>query len=151
MVHQTERPKADTSGPDRKRPYLVFSLDGALYGLEISQVRHITRLGIIWRLPCQPDCVKGVTIIGDRILTLIDLRLKLGLPEIAYHAHTCVVEVAGSIPVAVVVDSVERVSRFAVGEIATSNSCVRRDARELLPESCIAAVVCAYFLTLIGF
>ncbi len=37
--------------------------------------------------------------------------------------------VAGSIPVAVVVDSVERVSRFAERKIATSNSCVRRDAR----------------------
>ncbi len=111
------------------RPYLVISLDGALYGLEISQVRHISRLERIWRLPCQPDCVKGVTIIGDRVLTLIDLRLKLGLPEIAYHVHTCVVEVAGSIRVAVVVDSVERLSRFAVREIATSNSRVRRDAR----------------------
>ena len=89
MVYQTERPEADISGPDRMRPYLVISLDGALYGLEISQVRHISRLERIWRLPCQPDCVKGVTIIGDRVLTLIDLRLKLGLPEIAYHSNTC--------------------------------------------------------------
>ncbi|MCH8053230.1 MAG: chemotaxis protein CheW, partial [Planctomycetes bacterium] len=112
MVHQTSRPKADVPGPHRTRPYLVFSLDGALFGVEISQVRQISWIGRIWRLPCQPDCVKGVTILGDRVVTLIDLRLKLGLPEIAYHAHTCVVEVDGSIPVAIVVDSVERVSHF---------------------------------------
>lgn len=129
MAHQTERPKAEIPGPDCTRPYLVISLDGALFGIEINQVRRISRLGRIWRLPCQPAFVKGVTIIGDRILTLIDLRLKLGLPEIAYHSNTCALEVDGSIPVAVVVDSVERVARFALREIETNNSCVKHGSR----------------------
>ena len=129
MAHLTKRPRAEITSPDCTRPYLIISLDDALFGIEINQVRRISQIGRIWRLPCQPACVKGVTIIGDRIFTLIDLRLKLGLPEIAYDSKTCALEVDGSIPVAVVVDSVERVARFAMREIEKTNSCVRYDSR----------------------
>ncbi|MCP4589684.1 MAG: purine-binding chemotaxis protein CheW [bacterium] len=123
MVRQTANNKADASPPDAEltQEHLVCTLHGGLYGFEVSRVRYISTVGRIWRLPLVPDYVKGVTRIRGRLIPLVDLRLKLGLPEAAYHGRTCVVETKVSVPIAVAVDSVESVRHFAEREIVPAS------------------------------
>lgn len=99
------------------QPYLVFSLDNALFGADIRSIQRVSRVGRIAQLPSQPDYVKGLTIISGRSLKVIDLRLRFGLPEVAYHEHTYALELNGGSPCAVVVDSVKQVERFAERDI----------------------------------
>lgn len=83
------------------------------YGIDVTKVRYIGPIGKVWKLPCMPDFVKGVTKVGGRLIPLIDLRRKLELPEAADRARTCVVGVDVGVPIALAVDSVERVSYYA--------------------------------------
>ena len=91
------------------RPYLVFSLDNALFGADIRSIRRVIHVGSIAQQLGQPEYVKGLSIIDGRSLKIIDLRLRFGLPENAYHDHTCALELNGGPPCAVVVDSVKQV------------------------------------------
>ena len=104
-------------GSNHARPYLVFSLDNALFGADIRSIRRVSRVGRIAQQPGQPEYVKGLSIIDGRSLKIIDLRLRFSLPESAYHEHTCALELNGGPPCAVVVDSVKRVERFAERDI----------------------------------
>lgn len=104
-------------GSNDARPYLVFSLDNALFGADIRSIRRVIHVGSIAQQPGQPEYVKGLSIIGSRSLKIIDLRLRFGLPEVAYHEHTCALELNGGPPCAVVVDSLKRIERFAERDI----------------------------------
>ncbi len=119
MVRQAVNDEVDTPAAvvEPTQGYLICSLYGGLYGLDVTRVRHIGTIGRVWRLPLVPDYVKGVTRIRDRLIPLVDLRLKLGRPAAAYHPRTCAVEVNVSIPIAVAVDSVEGVRYFADREV----------------------------------
>lgn len=119
MVRQATIHAADVSPPvtEPTHGYLVCSLHGGLVGLDVTKLRYIGTVGRIFRLPLVPDYFKGVTSIRGRLIPLVDLRLKLGLPEAAYHNRTCVVETEVPIPIAVAVDSVESVRHFAEREI----------------------------------
>lgn len=97
--------------------YLVFSLDNALFGADIRSIRRVIHVGSIAQQPGQRVYVKGLATIGGRSLTIIDLRLRFGLPEVVYHEHTCALELNGGPPCAVVVDSVKQVERFADRDI----------------------------------
>ena len=122
MVRQAAIHAADVPPPvtEPTHTYLVCSLHGGLVGFDVNRVRYISTVGRICRLPMVPDYVKGVTCIRGRLIPLVDLRLKLGLPEATYDDRTCIVETAVSIPIAVVVDSVESVRHFAECEIVST-------------------------------
>ncbi len=119
MVRQAAIHATDVRAPrtESMHGYLVCSLHGGLVGFDVTRIRDISVVGRIFRLPLVPDYIKGVTRIRGRLIPLVDLRLKLGLPEAAYHNRTYVVETEVSIPIAVAVDSVERVRHFAEREI----------------------------------
>ena len=119
-------------GSNHARPYLIFSLDNALFGADIRSIRRVSRVGRIAQQPGQPEYVKGLSIIDGRSLKIIDLRLRFGLPEITYHEHTCALELNGEPPCAVVVDSVKRVERFAERDIIGRDAGNRHHPRPVI-------------------
>ncbi len=77
MVRQAVNDEVDATAAvvEPTQAYLICSLHGGLYGLDVTRVRNIGTIGRIWRLPLVPDYVKGVTRIRDRLIPLVDLRL----------------------------------------------------------------------------
>jgi len=97
--------------------FLTFCLGQEEYGLPILAVREIIGLIDVTPLPQTPAFVKGVINLRGKIIPVIELRSKFGLPTVDYTAETCilVVEVAGeeegsgSFQLGIIVDSVREV------------------------------------------
>lgn len=97
---------------------VVFQLGQELYGADISVVREVGPLQRVTRVPRTPRYVEGVTNLRGRVIPVIDLRRRLGLPVAAATKATriAVAELEGG-QVGMVVDSVLEVLRVPVSSI----------------------------------
>lgn len=77
--------------------FLTFCLGREEYGLPILAVREIIGLIDVTPLPQTPSYVKGVINLRGKIIPVIELRARFGLPAVEYTPETCilVVEVSG--------------------------------------------------------
>ena len=94
--------------------YLTFDLADEEYGLEILRVREIIGMMDITPVPRTPDFVLGVINLRGKVIPVVDLRLKFGLPYKEPDERTCVivVEVANrdiTVQMGIVVDRVNEV------------------------------------------
>lgn len=101
--------------------YLMLVLGDESYGIAVGQVREIIRLQKITAVPQLPDYVRGVINLRGRVISVIDLRVKFGLPA-AFQDRTCIVVVQVRLPgrivqLGLVVDSVEEVVAIPADEI----------------------------------
>src|ERR1700683_997510 len=71
--------------------YLTFILGTCAYGIPILKVREIIRLIDITPIPRMPDYVRGVINLRGKIVPVIDLRMKLGLPNTTTTNRTCII------------------------------------------------------------
>lgn len=101
---------------DNEDKFLTFRLGDEEYGVEILRVREIIGLIDITPLPKTPDYVKGVINLRGKIIPVIELRAKFGMPAIGYTEATCVIVVEVSDPgggekfhMGVIVDTVSEV------------------------------------------
>jgi purine-binding chemotaxis protein CheW len=108
-------PKTTSQGPgtgadSRSGKYLTFVLAGEEYGLEILKVREIIGLMSITAVPGMPEFVLGVINLRGKVIPVVDLRLKFGMPTQEHTSETCiiVVDVGGSL-IGVLVDRVSEV------------------------------------------
>lgn len=86
------RPEEAPAG-DRGVQLVACLVGGVEYGLEISRMREILRVGPITRLPQAPPHVRGVINLRGHIVPVLDLRVRLGLPEQATTTHSRVMVV----------------------------------------------------------
>lgn len=99
--------------------YLTFSLANESYGIPVLKVREIITMLDITMVPQMPSYVKGVINLRGKVIPVIDLRIKLHLPEAPISDNTCivVVQIAGNAGefknVGLIVDSVEEVANVA--------------------------------------
>ncbi len=77
----------------RAGKYLVFHLGLEEFGTEVLKVREIMGLQDITGVPQVPPYVKGVINLRGKVIPVVDLRLKFGLPPEEYTPRTCIVVV----------------------------------------------------------
>jgi purine-binding chemotaxis protein CheW len=98
---------------ERAGKYLSFQLGKEEYGIQVLKVREIVKIQHITEVPETPAEVRGVINLRGKVIPVIDLRLKFGLPEMEYGQRTCiiVVELKGSAqgPMGIIVDEVSEV------------------------------------------
>lgn len=58
----------------------AFYIHDHVYGVDIQRVREINKNLVYTKAPGAPEFVMGVMNLRGRIVTVIDLRVKLGLP-----------------------------------------------------------------------
>ena len=98
--------------------YLTFVLNGEEYGLEILRVREIIGLMDITAVPRTPEYVKGVINLRGKVIPVVDLRLKVGMPETERTDETCIIVVdIGEVEMGVIVDRVSEVLDIAGEDI----------------------------------
>jgi purine-binding chemotaxis protein CheW len=71
--------------------YLTFIMGGNAYGIPILKVREIIRLIDITPIPRMPEYVRGVINLRGKIVPVIDLRMKFGLPNTATTNRSCII------------------------------------------------------------
>jgi purine-binding chemotaxis protein CheW len=65
---------------ERPESWVTFDLAGETYALPVTAVQEIVRPGLITRVPHAPAPVRGITNLRGRVLAVVDLRVRLGLP-----------------------------------------------------------------------
>jgi purine-binding chemotaxis protein CheW len=66
----------------KKLPFVIFQIKGGLYAVASKNVREIVRMPQVTVVPNAPPEVRGVINLRGKIIKLIDLRVKLGLPPL---------------------------------------------------------------------
>ena len=111
-------PAGDSTGVDavgqREGKYLTFTLAGEEYGISILKVKEIIGMVSITSVPQTPEFVKGVMNLRGKVIPVVDLRLRLGMEEMAYTERTCIMVVeihsqTGTVMIGIVVDAVSEV------------------------------------------
>src|SRR3989442_13588654 len=86
----SSQPATAADGPQ----YLTFRLGAEEYGVEILKVQEIKSYSPITPVPNTPRAVKGVMNLRGRIIPVVDLRLKVGMPETDHNPFPVVIVVA---------------------------------------------------------
>ncbi len=103
--------------------YLTFGLADEEYGLEILKVREIIQMMEITAVPRTPACVKGVINLRGKVIPVVDLRLKMGMPEAERTDQTCIIVVdIGEVETGIIVDQVSEVLDIAGEDIEDAPS-----------------------------
>ena len=80
----------ETSDQDK---YLTFQVGDEVYGLPIAFVREIVGMQPVTVLPEVPPWVRGVINLRGKVIPILDVRARLGLPDRAYGPRTCIIVV----------------------------------------------------------
>jgi len=115
-------PACEKQTDPRAGKYLTFALGGDEFAIQALRVREITGVLEVTAVPRMPAHVKGVINFSGKIIPVLDLGLKLGLPEVEYTQRTCMIVAqirsnAGNALMGVIVDAVSEVLTFESGEI----------------------------------
>lgn len=115
-------PAAATQVDARAGKYLTFQLAQEEFGIRVLKVREIMGLQEITAVPQTPSHVKGVINLRGKVVPVIDLRLKFGMPAADYTQRTCIIvtQVQGestSVMMGIVVDGVSEVLNLSGTEI----------------------------------
>ena len=86
--------RESVKGESRELLQLVsFELNGEEFGIDILLVQEIIRMMQITKVPNSPDFIDGVVNIRGRIIPVVNLRTKLGMPRKEHDARTRIVVV----------------------------------------------------------
>jgi len=107
---------------DMAGKYLTFYLAKEEYGIEILKIKEIIGMMDITELPRTPDFVKGVINLRGKVIPVIDLRLKFGMPEVEHTEKTCIIVVdikenGVDVQIGIIVDSVSEVLNVSTDEL----------------------------------
>ncbi|MDO4711399.1 MAG: chemotaxis protein CheW [Peptostreptococcaceae bacterium] len=90
--------------------YLNFRSDGSLFGINTKYVTEIITSTRATKVPMLPCYVKGIVNLRGQIIPIVDIRLRLGKPEIEYDDKSCIVVIdVNGTSMGIVVDTVVNV------------------------------------------
>jgi purine-binding chemotaxis protein CheW len=104
--------------------FCTFSLGKQFFGVPVQHVQEVIRYQEMTRVPLLPEAIGGLINLRGQIVTAIDLRRCLGMPE----------RQAGELPMNVVVRTSDGAVSLLVDEIGDVLE-VEEDAREFPPET----------------
>lgn len=122
MAETDQQNQRETQEAGKEGKYLTFFLNQEEYGVGILKIKEIIGMMAITAVPRTPDYVKGVINLRGKVIPIIDLRIRFGMPPQEYDERTCiiVVEIDGddvTIPMGVVVDSVSEVCNVDASQV----------------------------------
>ena len=98
---------------EEKREFVCFMLANEEYAVDIREIREIIRLEAITEVPRTLQFIKGVITLRGIIVTIIDLRERLGLEKIDYTSQNRIIITSKNDSlVGLIVDRVTQVVRI---------------------------------------
>ena len=92
---------------------VTFRLGEEEYGVDILKVHEINRMMDITSVPNAPNCIEGVINLRGKVIPVINLRRKFGLPHKQADARSKIVVVDIGTSAGMIVDSVSEVLRIS--------------------------------------
>jgi purine-binding chemotaxis protein CheW len=107
---------------ERAGKYLVFALGREEFGIRVMNVREIMGIQDITAVPHTPAYLKGVINLRGKVIPVVDLRTKFGLPSVEHTQRTCIIVVqvlqdSHSMLMGIIVDGVAEVLNLAPSDI----------------------------------
>ena len=112
MSSTIERPVTTLGGK-----YLTFFLAGEEYGVEILRVQEIISMMPITRVPRTPPYIRGVINLRGKVIPIMDLREKFGIPASTEPEQVMIVVQVAGVQIGVVADTVSEVASIASADI----------------------------------
>jgi purine-binding chemotaxis protein CheW len=83
MINQNEANQSRTSDPEsgNSQEFVTFTIAGQLFGIPVLQVQDVLSSYHITPVPLAPPEITGSLNLRGRVITAIDVRIRLGLPE----------------------------------------------------------------------
>ena len=98
--------------------FLTFHVGGEEYAVPVAHVTEIVRLQKIFAIPDVPAYIRGVINLRGKVIPLLDMRNRFGLPETGYTDRTVIVVLElGETPTGLVVDGVSDVTEIPADQI----------------------------------
>lgn len=112
IKQKTDETNVQIAGEDILQ-LVSFSIGDEEYCVDILRVQEINRMSDITRVPNSPDYVEGVINLRGKVIPIIDLRKRVGMPTIEHNKDTriVVVEVETKV-IGFIVDQVNEVLRI---------------------------------------
>ncbi|MGE4281009.1 MAG: chemotaxis protein CheW [Magnetospirillum sp.] len=116
IVPATKRPSTELVAPETQ-DYVTMFIDGQMFGIAVLTVQDVLGPQKITRIPLAPREVAGSLNLRGRIVTAIDVRLRLGLkrPQEDNKGMSVVVEQGGEL-YSLMVDQVGEVLSLPVAK-----------------------------------
>jgi purine-binding chemotaxis protein CheW len=123
---QAPAPAAPAAPIERELHLVIFDLGNERYAVPIAMVREVVRVADITRVPNAPPHIRGVMNLRGRILPVVEMRSRMGLPtaDLTPASRVVVAEVRGRI-LGYLVDRVIQVTRLNEGSVAAAPDEVR--------------------------
>lgn len=110
LTSEINRQKESKIYPSKGGKFLTFFLENEEYGLEILKVMEIIEMMNITPVPNTPNFIRGIINLRGKIIPIMDLRLKFGMPFKEQIDETVIIIVqACNIEMGIVVDRVSEV------------------------------------------
>lgn len=109
---------AGKTAPGELIQLVSFMLSEEEYGVEVLRVREIIRMPPVTKMPNTPHYVEGIINLRGKVIPIISMRKRFGLPEVDQTSHTriMVMDVVGGLT-GFIVDGVSEVIRIRSSEI----------------------------------
>jgi len=118
------------------RAWCTFRLDGLLYGVPVDRVQEVLRSAPMTPVPLAPRAVRGLINLRGEIVTVVDLRKPLQLPDAEPASPTLVVVRDGSSIMTLAVDAIEDVTWTREEDFEPCPDTLQTTAREMISGCC---------------
>ena len=110
----------EQSEQDEILQWVTFRLAGETYGINVMQVREVLKHTDIAPVPGAPSYVMGIINLRGNVVTVIDTRMRFGLPdkELSSQSRVVIIECEKQV-IGFLVDSVAEVVYLYSSEIET--------------------------------
>jgi purine-binding chemotaxis protein CheW len=95
--HKVQAGSMNQATESKSREFLIFEVGGRRFGLPAAEVQEIVRAVAVVLLPGAPVGVEGVINVRGRVVPVLDLRQRFGLPAkpLEHTDHLVIARVAG--------------------------------------------------------
>lgn len=98
--------------------YLTFEVQEEEYAVNIGCVTEIVGIQKISEVPDMPNFIKGVINLRGKVIPVMDVRLRFGLPWQGYNDRTTIIVLEqGAVPTGLIVDQVNDVLAIPASQI----------------------------------
>ena len=118
-----------------RRQFCTFFLDGLRFGVDVQKVQEVVPFQEMTRVPLAPPTVRGLLNLRGQIVTGIDLRRRLELPDGSAVSLPMNVVLRGEdSPVSFLVDEIGEVIEVAADDCEHPPVTLQARVRELIQE-----------------
>ncbi|MBF0560187.1 MAG: chemotaxis protein CheW [Nitrospirae bacterium] len=112
---------------------VTFKLGEEQFAVDILKVQEINRMTAITKMPNSPHEVEGIVNLRGKVIPIVNLRKKIGMPEKENdeHSRIMIMNIQG-ITMGLIVDAVDEVLRIPVNIVESSPTVAMGISSELI-------------------